>query len=235
MVIKNEVKNPKDIKLIICDIDDTLVRYSSIKQILKKTFEFYNIPYKDQYLEKDIEMIGELISRNENELCFDFDAIAELWKKNFDFFKRYGVDPEEFVKFSIDLEMEYSHLIIGAKKFLSNLKLKEYRIVSATNWLLYSQLRKLGKFDLLKYFDKIYTCEGEFSKPHENHFLRILNDYNLRPEEAIVIGDSSGDVSASRYGFNSLLVDKNANKIHLYDLSTAVVTKIGDTKRILKI
>lgn len=235
MVIKNDVKNPEDIKLIICDIDDTLVRYSSLEKILRGAFEFYNIPYKEEYLKKDIEMIGDLILRNESELCFNFEAIVELWRRNFSFFGEYNINPEEFVKFSIDLERDYTYLIAGAKSFLNNLNLKKYKVVSATNWLLYSQLRKLEKFDLLKYFDKIYTCEGEFSKPHKNHFLRILNDYNLNPEETIVIGDSSGDVSSSEYGFNSLLIDRNNNKFQLYDLSTAVVTKIGDTRKVLKI
>lgn len=235
MVIKNDIKKPENIKLLVFDIDDTLLRYSSLEQILKKAFNFYNIPYKSDYLKKDIQMIGELIKRNESELCFSFDAIVDLWKVNFEFFKECNIDPREFVKFAIDLEREHTYLISGAKELICCLYSRGYKIVSATNWLLYSQVRKLDKFDLVKYFDKIYTCEGEFSKPHENHFLRILDDYVFEPEETLVIGDSLGDVSASKYGFNSMLLDRNKKNANFYDLSTAVVTRISDTKRILKI
>lgn len=235
MIHKNNIINPNNIKLLIFDIDGTIVEYRTLKDLFKKALSFYNVPFKEEYFSLQGQAVGELLIRSESERIFNFDNMIKFWTKYLVILKEYDIDPKEFSELMIFLEPEFTYIMDGVYETLETLNNLGYNIVVATNWFEFSQRRKLEKFDLNKFFERIYTCENEFSKPNKQHFNRIIDDYKVDPSKTLVIGDSSADIKASLYGINTILVDYYKKHEDLYGISTSVVSEFPDIMRVLKI
>ncbi len=234
MVIKNEIKKPDIIKLLIFDIDGTLVEYRTLEELVKKAFKSCGIVYNEELFKMQGKTVADLLTKNEYELCFSLENLALLWESHYPLFKEYEISSREFWELMIFLEVEFTHAMHDVPKVLHKLS-ANYPMTLATNWFESAQRRKLDKFDLNKYFDKMYTPETLFSKPRKEHFFKILEYYNVLPEEALVIGDSSTDIKASLYGINTVLIDYYDKAQRLYDLGTAVITEFKDLERVLKL
>lgn len=229
MVIKDN-SNSKSIKLLIYDVDGTLVYFKSLFDLLKESFEIHGIPFKREYFNEYVEAVSS--SLNENRSDFGHRSLSNSFNEYFDIIKEYDIDGKDYLQTLLDLEYKYTYMHYRVKETLKCLY-KMYPQVISTNWFAESQKVKIDKFDLLKYFQKIYSCELYYPKPNKKHFERISDDYNLNPEECLVIGDSLADITASIYGYNTLLVDYNNKKEDLYDLSTYVVNDFRDIKKVL--
>ncbi len=56
----------------------------------------------------------------------------------------------------------------------------------------------LNRFNLTDYFSFVMTAsKASFPKPHPDPLLRILDHYELKPEEALFVGDSAVDSQAA--------------------------------------
>ncbi len=229
MIIKDNL-NTKNIKLLIYDVDGTLVYFKTLFYLLKESFEIHGIPFKKEYFDEYVLAVST--SLNENRTDFGHRSLSNSFDENFEIIKKYNLSGKDYLKTLLDLEYKYTQVFKGVNNTLSYLY-KEYPQVISTNWFEESQKAKINKYDLLKYFQKIYSCELYYPKPNKKHFERISNDYNLLPEECLIIGDSISDVKASIYGYNTLLVDYNSKKENIYDLSTYVVNDFRDIKKVL--
>lgn len=68
---------------------------------------------------------------------------------------------------------------------------KEYKIVLLSNTDNFSLRQVMDKFDLEKYFDKIYlSCETGLLKSNTDSFKQVLKDMKMKEEDALMIGDS---------------------------------------------
>lgn len=229
MIIKDNL-NTRNIKLLIYDVDGTLVRFETLFDLLKESFEIHGIPFKKEYFSEYVSAVSS--SLNENRKDFSHRSLSNSFDKYFEIIKKYHIDGKEYLQTLLDLEYKYTYVFNGVNDTLNYLY-KIYSQVISTNWFRESQKIKIDKFDLLKYFEKIYSCELYYPKPNKKHFERISNEYSLSPEECLVIGDSSPDVKAYNYGYNTLLLDYENKKESLYDLSTFVVNDFKDIKKIL--
>ena len=97
---------------------------------------------------------------------------------------RQGLDYRDFVRFMI-MEPDLPH-------FLEYLR-PHYKTAISTNRT--TTMRSILKiFDLDKYFGKVVTAMDVANpKPHPEALETILKYYNLKPEEAVYIGDSIVD------------------------------------------
>lgn len=228
MIIKNELNN-KDIKLLIYDVDGTLID-TDLSKLVEESFMIHDVPYKNEYFKEYAFAVAKSLNPTENDFCFD--KLSKSFRDNFIICRDYNIDSDEYLRTLLGLEYSYANMFKGVKEVLNRLK-EVYGQVISTNWFEGSQKTKLGKFDLLKNFQCIYTCEDNYPKPSEEHFNKILEDYWYSPDNCVVIGDSLSDVKASEYGFNTILVDyKNKNQ-GIYDYSTAVVDSFLDVEKIL--
>ncbi len=229
MILKNNL-NSKNIKLLVYDVDGTLVYFKTLYNLLKESFEIHEIPFKKEYFDEYVIAVSS--SLNENRSDFSYKSLSNSFDKNFEIIKKYNLSGKDYLKTLLDLEYKYTQIFKGVNDTLKYLY-KEYLQVISTNWFADSQKVKIDKYNLLKYFQKIYSCELYYPKPNRKHFERISDEYNIEPSECLIIGDSITDVKASNYGYNTLLLDYNNKKENIYDLSTVVADDFRDIKKVL--
>jgi len=96
----------------------------------------------------------------------------------------------------------------GIRELLEELK-KCTRLALATNAYRVSTMQIIRHLDLEDYFDLIVCADDvPHSKPNPDMILKILNEFNVSPKNALVVGDSLKDKeAASRAGVKTILVD----------------------------
>ncbi len=234
MIIKNNISAKKDTKLCIFDIDNTLVRYNTLRKLIDKALNFYGITPQEEYYGRQGLGVKLILDRAINERCFNFENLCLSWAEQLSFLQSYGVKVEDFARKMIDLEVEFAELLPNAIEMLSSLsKEDQMRLICSTNWFKRAQQRKLHMFNMAHFFSEIYTCEDRLAKPNRAHFEGILEDEGYNPEQAVMIGDSSTDIPPKTTNIDSILLDSNGNKQNLYDQASAVVTDLSDIPKIL--
>lgn len=226
--------NNSNIKLIISDIDGTLLEYVTLKDIVMESLDFFNIPRNDKYYDMQCTGVAATLTEAAKEKTFCFERLCYYWQEHMSFLKDYNINVEDFASKMISLEAKYSQEIPNANKTLEFLKEEYNRIICSTNWFHTSQRSKLEKLDMNRHIDKIYTCEGIYAKPNQKHFEFILESENVTPQDVIMIGDSFTDVSASQIGIRTILLDRGSNKQSIYPYSTFVVNDFEEIRHILK-
>jgi len=115
--------------------------------------------------------------------------------------KAPGLDPRALV--ARFLEYYSSHVAdetrayTGAGKVLKALSAYKKAIVSNKTEAL--SIKVLGALDLLKYFDCVLGGDSlAEKKPSPAPILNVLSRFDMRPEEALIIGDSIYDIEAGR-------------------------------------
>ena len=232
MIVKNDI-NPNDVDLLIFDVDGTLVRFKTLQKLLKESFiifDVYEVLDEKGYLKEYISAVSKALNSNEND--FSFDKLAKSFEKNFIVCRDYKIPAKDYLRVLLDLEKKYAKIIKGVKETLPYLY-DNYEQVISTNWFKDSQVAKLSKYDLCKYFRKIYSCEGVYPKPNKEHFHIISSECELDPSRCLVIGDSLSDMKSHLYGFNTLLVDYRNSKQGIYPYSDVVVNDFKDVRKVL--
>lgn len=76
-----------------------------------------------------------------------------------------------------------------ARDFLSRMKRAGTRQFLITNGHPETQSNKIHSLDIKGLFDEIVIATGEYAKPSDYWFKKLLGKYNLNPEECLSIGD----------------------------------------------
>ncbi|MBN8571644.1 MAG: HAD family hydrolase [Ignavibacteria bacterium] len=105
------------------------------------------------------------------------------------------------------------------KPILQKIRNKGYKVILITNGGVTIQKNKIQVLKLLSEFDKIYISD-EFNppmrKPDLKIFETVLNDFNIKPEEMIYVGDSlEKDGACEKLGIKFLL---NTDYKKLYEI-----------------
>jgi len=89
-------------------------------------------------------------------------------------------------------------LVPGVDHMLAQLKGKyPMAIVSARDE--HGTMRFLEQFDLVQYFDAIITGQSaEYTKPYPDPVLLAAKKMNVKPEECLMIGDTTVDIRAGK-------------------------------------
>ncbi len=87
----------------------------------------------------------------------------------------------------------------GIEELMKRLKAKGYKLALATNAYRNSTMQSLEYLGLTESFDSVVCFDDvKRGKPNPAMLLKILEDLNLKSEEALFIGDGERDMLASK-------------------------------------
>lgn len=113
----------------------------------------------------------------------------------------------------------------GIKNLLEELKEKGFKLALATNAYKISALESLSYLNILEFFDMV-ICHDEVKrgKPYPDMLYRVLEELNIKNNEAIFVGDGERDEMASNsanieyimvnWGFSDYENSQNKNIVH---------------------
>lgn len=173
----------KEIKLIIFDLDGTLVdAYQAIIKSFNYTMQRLNYPRQNSLVIRravgwgDESLLKPFLKEK------DLVAAVSLYRKHHK-----------------AILLRNSRLLPKVDKVLKYLKEKSYKLAIASNrpcqssWII---IRHLG---LKKYFDYVLCADRvKHIKPHPEILNRIMQRFYLEPKQAIYIGDMAIDAQAGR-------------------------------------
>lgn len=163
----------ENIKLILFDVDDTLVY--TIDTAYKKTNRAGKIfCNKDLKRDEFIKLYGK----------YNFNECIKIW---------YNIkNTEDFIKVYNKIKIDYEY-IGDIEEIMKGIKESNILIGIVTNSTREKTERKLKQYTNL--FDFIYTDAG---KPNKEVILKIIKKYNVKSKEIILIGDSENDYLVSK-------------------------------------
>ena len=190
-------------KLIIFDVWGTLietgVRPSPSKQVKyflrdRSDFSEFVLKFEDIFLTKEYESLQDGFEEVVKEFNlripdFVYDKLIGMWNKNAILAKEYE-DTFEVLK---DLKKEGYKLALLAN-------------IDKFSW---EQLKQ--KFDLDRYFDKVYlSFETGKLKHSEGSYQEILDGFKVKAKDAVMIGDGieSDMQSSQKVDIRGILVDR---------------------------
>ncbi len=197
------------IKVIMFDLDGTLVD-SSVD--ITNALNYAIVPYGIGKLtvEETIGLVGEGLTRLiEKALGNERAAIVPEVLDRF-----VGYYSEHLVDFTLPYK--------GVGETLEHLGNYRKAVISNKRESLSREL--LEKLGLAKYFDIILGSDSvEEKKPSPRPIMKILETFSLKPDEAVIVGDSNFDIDAGKaagtrtiavsYGYREIAVLKGADFI----------------------
>lgn len=228
------MENKKRIKVILFDLDDTLInskkaQFNAICKFKKQYKEF------EQTEENEFAKLWKKITSEKyekylkNEISFEEQRIERM-KDLFKYYSVYITEEEAKKRFN-KYQKTYEDNWIAfddTKKVLEYLYNK-YKLAIISNGDGELQRRKIQKTGLNKYFSEtVISSEVGVSKPDRRIFELTCKRMNVKPEECIMIGDKfSVDVEGGiNAGITSIWVDrKNDNtnfKYKVHELSQVI-------------
>jgi len=168
------------IKLIIFDLDNTLYPESQyFYYLLVEAEKKLDIRRK---VDINIESIESLVNRRHK------DILSHIFKL---FFLREPTKEEHQIIFNLycDLKCELT-LYHDAIEIIGELKRRKIQMALLSNGIVKVQSNKIKLLNLDKMLDKVFILDSkDYQKPHEDSFKSVLINFNVKPEEAIMVGD----------------------------------------------
>lgn len=207
-------------KLFIFDLDSTLLDTLKYwyKILNKDIFKHYNKKGKLNIQ----KMRRGLNNKEASKLFIDVTGI--------------NVSQEEVEKFweqrAIYYYLNKAKMIKGVKQFLEKLKSKGYKLVLATATAKPAAKFALERFDLLKYFDEIFTeCDFDSTKTKSNFWEQLFEKLGYKYEDAILFEDSFGSLKcAHEQGIDTCALLHSLNKCHHEDMKKMCLLTIKNYK-----
>lgn len=190
-----------DYKLLIFDWDGTLAdSVGRIVEAMHVASDRSNFARRDDFAVKGIIGLGLP------------EAIRTLYPE---------IDDEQLIAFRqhyadcyIALEAEPSPLFAGVVQSLDAFRAEGYRLAVATGKARRGLDRVLRAHGWEDYFDITRAADETASKPHPLMLEQILAHCDVRPEQALMVGDSSFDLLMARNtGMDSVAVSYGAQSL----------------------
>lgn len=90
-------------------------------------------------------------------------------------------------------------LFPDTKDVLEALLKRGLKLAAITTRSARTSVRSLEQTGILHYFDLVLSAEDvSFHKPHPEPLLKALAIFNIKPEEAVMVGDTSADIEAGK-------------------------------------
>lgn len=213
------------IKLIIFDLDGTLIDSSrDITDAINYAIEPYGL---SPLTTKDtIKLVGEGISRLIEKLLSTtiFNGNDDVRRTVMDRF----------------LEYYSAHLLDNTDTYpdvrLTLERLKEYKKAVISNKREALSRRILEGLGLSNFFDTIIGSDSTpEKKPSPLPILKVLAELDVKPQEAIIVGDSNLDIEAGRAaGLRTVSVTYGYRPYEMIKDADFVIDRIGDLEEIIK-
>jgi putative hydrolase of the HAD superfamily len=195
----------ENISAVLFDLDDTLIDR-------RRTFSLYCEHITDNFLKnkisfterKNVLLLLKEMDKNgyENRDIF-YKKIIDTWnlKHTAEELKQDWI--EHFDKYSVS-----AYKLMDILEYL----VKKYKLAIITNGSSYIQNKKIDTLGIRKYFNEI-IISGDIGirKPEKEIFLLCCNRLNVKPSEAVYIGDNYeiDIIGANNAGLNALWINKD--------------------------
>ena len=195
------------VKALIFDLDNTLIdRQRAFKEMLKDKFSLLC----DDHSLVD-QMVKDVLIWDNNGVV-SRDISLGSWADKYHYDRKIA---EDISNDWANTSGEIAYLFYDVRDTLTELK-KKYTIAILTNGNAVSQRKKLKTINIDGLIDySLVSGECNYKKPEKEIFELVLNDLNLKADEAIYIGDNYNiDVLGPRsIGMKAIYVSRN-NEIH---------------------
>lgn len=173
------------VKLIIYDLDGTLIDSSGdITNAINYAIAPYGVPLIT--VGETISMVGEGVSRLMERVIAKEGLSAD---------KDFLVD--RFVEYYSAHIIDTTTIYPGVKETLE--KLNRYKKAVISNKRETLSIRILEKLDLAKFFDVIVGSDSTPErKPSPVPVQYVLSRFGVKPDEAVIVGDSNYDIDAGK-------------------------------------
>ena len=185
------------IRCVIYDCDGVL--FDSLEANTKLYNDLCALVGRDPWREEEMQYVHTHTVFEA--LHFIFGGKDDLEKKALEVLKQKQIDLKNYVEY---LKME-PHLF----QTLENLK--EKGILRAINTNRTTSMKYImERFNLWPYFDMVVTAlDVKNPKPHPESIQKILQEFNLRKEETVFIGDSEVDQQTAKSSGIKFVAYKN--------------------------
>jgi len=192
--------NLDNYKGIIFDMDGVIFNISdAIKKAVDDSVEKYQVKVnKDEAMEEIAHLIEEIQNYPVPKILLNsYDLLKVKFLEGISFFKKLRIAIFMFNQFNKYKDAE-SSIYEGIDKLISKLAKYKKLAILTNNKSQYAE-EVLEKFNLSGYFNTIIGFNDVSEvKPNPEGILKILDRWNLKPKEAIFIGDMTTDIEAGK-------------------------------------
>jgi len=202
------------IKAVLFDLGGTLVKTSSIPEVMKKILETYDIERSTEEIEQARKAADEHVDIEELPVLGD-----EFWVRwNTQILEHIGILKNVPFLAEKITKLWWHHanveLYPDAEKTLKSLKQSGLKVGLITNGLESDVREILPKVGLTEFFDvEVASNTVGKMKPNREMFLHALKKLEVLPQEALFIGDmlEQDYKGAKKSGLKALLIDRRGN------------------------
>lgn len=233
------MKNLENIKAILFDADGTIINHKECeKQALKYLFENIGFKYKDEYQEifrpLDRKLWDDVVF---NRTLLKKEDIPEYRFKIF--FNKIQLNYSDYKNANTlfqDGLSQSSAIIKNADIMMKYLYKKKFDLYVVTNGLVRLQKPRITNSKISQFIKDIIVSEevGE-TKPNPKIFNVLLERYNLKPDNAVMIGDSleKDIIGAKNAGIKSIWYNPNEKNNNIQIIPDYEIRDLLDLKEIL--
>lgn len=188
-------------KTLLIDLDGTLFDFEKCeKGAFKECLEINGYAYTDKLYSEYSEINKSLWEKFEKNEIKKEDVMVGRFKKLSNALEG-SIDAKLLSKLYLERLSKSTSLNKDVYKVLDYLS-KKYELYVVTNGFSTVQINRLEKTNLLHYFTAVFISESiGFQKPNKAFFNFCFENSTVKPESALIIGDSlSSDILG---GFNS--------------------------------
>lgn len=192
--------NLDNYKGIIFDMDGVIFNISeAIKKAVDDSVEKYQMNVnQDEVMEEIAHLIEEIQNYPVPKILLNsYDLLKVNFLEGIGFFKKLRIAIFMFNQFNKYKDAE-SSIYEGIDQLISKLAKHKKLAILTNNKSQYAE-EVLEKFNLSNYFSTIVGFNDVSEvKPNPEGILKILDKWNLKPTEAIFIGDMTTDIEAGK-------------------------------------
>ena len=193
------------IKAVIFDMDGVLIE--------AKDWHY-------EALNRALGLFGQAISRYDH--LVTFDGLPTVTKLDMLSLER-GLPKKlhEFInelkqKYTIELVHQHCKPRFDHEYALSKLESQGYRIGCGSNSVRQSIEIMLQKSDLMKYMETVVSAqEVSEPKPSPEMYEKIISNFNLTPQECLIIEDNENGIKAAKASGAHVLIVKEVDEVNM--------------------
>jgi len=171
-------------------------------------------------LNRALGLFGQAISRYDH--LVTFDGLPTITKLDMLTLER-GLPKKlhEFInelkqKYTIELVHQHCKPRFDHEYALSKLKSQGYRIGCGSNSVRQSIEIMLQKSDLMKYMETVVSAqEVSEPKPSPEMYEKIISNFNLTPQECLIIEDNENGIKAAKASGAHVLIVKEVDEVNM--------------------
>ena len=193
--------NLDNYKGIIFDLDGVIFNITNaIRKAVDDGIEKYQLNVKrDSVMEEVAHLIEEIQNYPVPKILLNsYDLLKLEFLRGISFFKRLRIAIFLFNQFNKYKDSEAT-IFKNIDGLIANLFKKKVNLAILTNNKSSYAEEVLGKFNLNMYFDTIFGFNDVTKvKPNPEGIIKILEKWNIKPAQAIFIGDMTTDIDAGK-------------------------------------